>query len=148
MFFSRYTAPGLPQFPKCNHNQKAFRCSTVTCQDIRKFHKFFYQHTNKLTQDNFLLKYCSVTKAKSGKANSKRQKAIKYSILGKDGKNIPVCQKTFTGALLIKKDRVLGVLNRFYNSGGAMPVENRGGDRMSDAFQPKRFSVNWFIRIV
>lgn len=56
-----------------------------------------------------------------------------------------VCQKTFLNALQIKKDRVQGVMNRFYKSDGSPLKENRGGDRKTTVFEAKRLSVQWFI---
>ncbi|GBP46592.1 hypothetical protein EVAR_95054_1 [Eumeta japonica] len=32
----RYESKGLPKFPNCNHNQKAFRCAKLICQDVRR----------------------------------------------------------------------------------------------------------------
>lgn len=58
---------------------------------------------------------------------------------------IPVCQKTFLDALLIKKDRVKGIMNRFYKSGGSHPQENRGGDRKTEKYEARRLSVQWFL---
>lgn len=58
---------------------------------------------------------------------------------------IPVCKKTFLDALMIKADRVKGVLGRFYSSGGNHPTENRGGDHRSHQYEAKTLSVQWFI---
>lgn len=144
-FGFRYKPSSLPQFPQCGHNQKAFRCSELSCQDIRKFYKNFYTCDTKVKQDCFILKYCNISETKTLKPNSKRKVAIKYSILSKSGTKIPVCQKTFMRALIIKKDRIQGVMNRFLSSGGQMPEEKRGGDRKREKYEAKRLSVEWFI---
>lgn len=112
---------------------------------IRKFNEKFYKCSTKITQDNFILKFCSVQGAKRLKNESKRTKAVKYYILGDKGVKVPVCQKTFMGALLVKKDRIQGVLKRFYEGGGQMPQENRGGDRKSEKFTIRKLSVQRFI---
>ncbi|VVC98021.1 unnamed protein product [Leptidea sinapis] len=117
----RYKAAGLPKYPTCNHNQKAFQCKQLTMQMIRKFYEKFYLCSNKFNPE-----------AKR-KKNDKRTKAMKYNILGDKGAKVPVCQKTFMGALLVKKDRIQGVLKRFYESGGQMPLENR--DRVFDKIE-------------
>lgn len=109
---------------------------------IRKFYENFYKCSTKVTQDN-IVTFCSVQKAKCKKNESKRTQAIKYYILGDKAAKVPVCQKTFMGALLIKKDRIQGVLKRFHEIGG--PVENRGGDRKTDKFIARKLSVQWFI---
>lgn len=44
-----------------------------------------------------------------------------------------------------KKDRVKGVMNRFYTSGGTHAVERRGGDRNSCNYEARRLSIHWFI---
>ncbi|CAF4757729.1 unnamed protein product [Pieris macdunnoughi] len=95
-------------------------------QMIRKFYEKIYLCSNKVTQDNFILKFSSIQEAKR-KKNGKRTKAMKYYILGDKGAKVP------------------GVLKRFYESGGQMPVENRGGDRNTYKFTAKKLSVQWFI---
>lgn len=136
----------MPTFPRCEHNQKAFRCTLLTCQDIRKFHKNFYKCKTKLQQDNFILRYCSIKQAVKSKPNSQRKLAIKYTILcSKDGLLVPVCRDTFLNALQIKKDRVQGVMTRFYNSEGSPIKETRGGNRKSHLYEAKKLSVQWFI---
>lgn len=71
VFFFRYEPQSLPQFPSCKHNQKAFRCELVSCQDIRKFHRNFYKCKTKLEQDNYFLRYCHV------KLTTKKIQAVK-----------------------------------------------------------------------
>lgn len=56
---------------------------------------------------------------------------------------IPVCQSSFLDALLIKKDRVKGIMKRFDVSGGRHPTENRGGDRRSQMYEAKKNPVHW-----
>ncbi|CAG5035479.1 unnamed protein product [Parnassius apollo] len=60
----RYKSKGLPIFPRCGHDKKAFKCDKLTAQDIRRFHENFYKCKTKISQDNFILKYCTVNKAK------------------------------------------------------------------------------------
>lgn len=117
----------------------------LTRQDISRFHRNFYKCTTKISQDHFILKYCNVNKANNKKENSKRNIAIKYHVIGNHGQMIPVCQKTFLDALLVKKDRIKGIMSRFYKSGGSHPVEKRGGDRKSQKYATKRESVECFI---
>lgn len=56
---------------------------------------------------------------------------------------IPVCQKTFTMVLCISKDRIKGVMRRFYEK--EMAKERRGGDRKSQKFEEKRQAIQAFI---
>ncbi|CAK1589044.1 unnamed protein product [Parnassius mnemosyne] len=142
---ARYESKGLPIFPRCGHDKKAFKCDKLTAQDIRRFHENFYKCKTKISQDNFILKYCTVNKAKNKCHFSRRKISAKYHIINKDARLKPVCQKTFLGALLVNVDRVKGVINRFYTSGGAQAVEGRGGDRKSMNYKAKRLSVQWFI---
>lgn len=143
-FCFRYEPKSLPKFPSCNHNQKAFRYNLVSCQEIRKFHRNFYKCKTKLDQDNFLLRYCLVSQTTKNIPNSKRKLTIKYSIPINGGSRKSVSQKTFLGSLQIKKNRVQGVMNRFYMSDGSPLKENRGGDRKSAQYEAKRWSVELF----
>lgn len=102
-FCRRYKPNTLPQFPSCDHSRKAFQCATSTCTEIRKFHQSFYKHSTKISQDNFLIKHCTITVSKTAKVSSKRNHSLKYFIRNKTGKMIPVCQKTFTMVLCLKK---------------------------------------------
>ena len=135
----------LPNFPQCGHNQKAFRCANLTCQEIRKFHSNFYKCQIKIQQDDYILRHCNVKESKMKKTGSKRNISIKYHILTRQGQLLPVCQKTFLKALKIKKDRVQGVMNRFYLSDGSPPKERRGGDRRSEMYEAKKTHLVFFF---
>lgn len=91
-----------------------------------------------------MIKYCTIVKSKTSKIDSRRNFALKYYVRGNGGKTIPVCQKTFTGALCIKKDRIQGVMGRFFER-EEMAQERRGGDRKSTNFAEKRSAVETFI---
>lgn len=57
---------------------------------------------------------------------------------------VPVCQETFTKALCVKKDRIQGVMRRFYEK-EELAKERRGGDRKSQKYEEKRKAVQAFI---
>ncbi|KAL1454562.1 hypothetical protein WDU94_010786 [Cyamophila willieti] len=38
----RYAPKKFPEFPICSHGNKTFQCSSLTVQDIRKFHQDLY----------------------------------------------------------------------------------------------------------
>lgn len=58
---------------------------------------------------------------------------------------LPVCRQTFLGILNLKKERVQGVLQRFYTDSGRMAKERRGGDHRSHKNATKRHAVKSFI---
>lgn len=60
-FVFRYAPADLPVLPKCKHNTKSLKCGSLTMSDLMNIHKHFYAKSDKIYQDNFLLKYC-VTK--------------------------------------------------------------------------------------
>lgn len=91
-----------------------------------------------------MIKYCTITTSKTAKVGSKRNHSLKYYIRNKSGKMIPVCQKSFTNALCITKDRIQGVMRRFYEK-EEMAKERRGGDRKNRKFEEKRKAVQTFI---
>lgn len=120
-------------------------------QDIKIFHQNFYSHENKVDQDNFIIKHCEVKEIKRRRPKTGESvKAKSFSVVYKVRKNetnklIPVCRNAFSGVLKISKDRIAGVLKRFWDS-GHMAKENRGGDRKTNKFSGKRRSVMEFIQ--
>lgn len=119
-------------------------------KDIREFHSAFYAHTNKAAQDAFILKYCrsSPPKRRRSRTNTRPNKGmtVEYNIVNQVGNCLPVCRQTFLSTLGITKHRVIGVFQRFKRNGGHVPVETRGGDRRSKAFERKSNSVKDFIQ--
>lgn len=103
-----------------------------------------------MKQDNFILKYtnCNVPKCSRVVDNSKGVKSmsVKYFIYKSSTKQrIPVCQKAFLDTLRLSRNRVIGVVYRFFKS-GEMPKETRGGDRKLNLYQAKKKSVVEFIK--
>jgi hypothetical protein len=90
----------------------------------------------KLAQDTFIVKYCKgVSVMSHSGAERKKSFNIKYyARKSQTGALVPVCQKTFLGILNIKKGRIQGVVKRFQNSAGKLPIERRGGDKTHASF--------------
>jgi NADH:ubiquinone oxidoreductase subunit D len=42
------------------HEGDAFQCTTLTMKEVKDLYNIFYKCDDKLKQDAFLLKYCSV----------------------------------------------------------------------------------------
>lgn len=148
----RYSSPGQPIIPKCKHNKKgkSYECNLLSNKDIQLFHNAFYNDANKITQDQFILKYTSGYTPLRQRGHGHRENkgiTLKYYVLKQNNskKMIQVCRETFLGILRISKNRVQGVSKRFLSSEGKMPKENRGGDKKSAAYRPKRESVIKFI---
>lgn len=124
------------------------KCNEVTGKLLRKFHTAFYKHSNKVYQDAILLKCCTAipVKRRRPRTGSKISKEFttKFYIIA-DRQKVHVCQKTFLGALRIKKGRVLSVITKSFTT-GEFPKEKRGSDRKSHKYTEIRQSVHTFIR--
>lgn len=120
-------------------------------KDIQNFHAAFYAIPDKSKQDAFLLKFC-----RASSPNIKRRKpaeeaekgksvVLEYSVRNEAGNHMKVCRKTFLNVLRITKHRVLGVFKRFKQGNAEVPVETRGGDRLSEKYHDKKLAVMKFI---
>lgn len=148
----RHMPKGLPVIPKCVHGnaKQGFKCNELTVQDYSKFHRNFYSTSDKVTQDTFLLKYCTAqTPKKEGK---KKTQTICYfipkheNLRGKHRvKLIKVCQKAITTILGISKDRIQRICKQHLTT-MAMPKERRGGDRRSNLYSDRTESVKSYIK--
>jgi len=125
------------------------KCNEIQRLDQIEFHKNFYSHSNKISQDSLILKYTRGTKSKekkSGVCNEIRNLVIKYYIPKLDSKElIPVSRDLFLSTLLLSKNRVQGVVRR-HNIFGTSPTEKRGGDRKSNQFVDRKNEVIAFIK--
>lgn len=94
----------------------------LTMADILHLHKAFYQSHNKIDQDKFLIKFCSVYKHKRPNPNlneSRKTLTFKCFIRKKnDGVMISVCRQAFLKVLGIKRDRAQGALARHFDADG------------------------------
>lgn len=115
-------------------------------RELLSFYNGFYANTTKIQQDNFIIKYCEVQSRKRSRIeNSKRTRTFKYFIRNSSGTKVSVCRDTFLRVLLIRKDRLQGVLTRHYNNRGQLATEGRGGDRHNEKNTAKREAVAHFI---
>lgn len=114
-------------------------------RDIKAFHTIFYKENNKVKQDTIITQFCKPTTPKKrrmeNQPRSRRNLTFKYFT----GNYIPVCRDTFLNIVGIKRDRLQGVLRRFYVSGGEIPKETKGGDRRTKKNGEKLESVCNFI---
>lgn len=116
-------------------------------EDIRSFHYRFYKIPDKITQDNFILKYTKVShikRVRNEHSNRPRTLAPSYSVQ-KGTSTIPVCKDAFLDILNLKRYRVEGVLSRFFKN-QLMPAENRGGDHRSTKLFDIRENIIKFIK--
>lgn len=152
MFCFRHMPKGLPVIPQCVHRnlKQGYKCDDLTIQDYSKFHRNFYSTSDKITQDTFLLKYCTAqTPKKEGK---KKTQTICYFIPKHDTLNgkrhvklIKVCQKAMTTILGISRDRIQRICKQHLIT-MAMPKERRGGDRKSNLYFDRTESVKSYIK--
>lgn len=149
LFFYRRKPKGLPNKPACKHKKKNLRCNDVPMQDIRRFHEVFYSNKDKISQDNFILKYTVQVNPKrrrpSEKAGSQKGLTITYYIKSRSLGLVQVCGKTFLEVLGISKFRVQNICKRHHITGQA-PKENRGGDTKSRKYKERRKEVTQFIQ--
>uniref|UniRef100_A0A6P7F4L7 Zinc finger protein 208-like n=1 Tax=Diabrotica virgifera virgifera TaxID=50390 RepID=A0A6P7F4L7_DIAVI len=113
----RYFITGFPGFPTCSHSQGAFRCNTLTMQDIHRFHQKFNENKNKVSQDNFILLHTALEPiqrrrpSKNPSITYKKKRELqetrsKYFILDREERKVPVCMQTFLKCLEISRHRV------------------------------------------
>ncbi|KAG5866611.1 hypothetical protein JTB14_035088 [Gonioctena quinquepunctata] len=117
-------------------------------REIKTFYDAYYATKNKLLQDSFILKYCSVAHCKRRRPRTGSHQAkttsVKCYVRNSLKQNIPVCQSAFLNILMITKHRLSHVMKNFATTGQA-PVEQRGGDRKTPKFENKKLAVQNFI---
>lgn len=128
----------------CQHYTKSYRCSSLTKNDIIKFHNAFFKTPNKIQHDNFILQYTKISpiqrrRLKTGTGNKKN--VIYYA--RRRNCMIPVCRKTFLTILGLKKGRVNGVISRNSKNDEASASENRGGNRKEKALAGKKINKSF-----
>lgn len=121
----------------------------LTMRDIKHFYDAFYQTSNKVTQDHFILKHCSASKPKrirkrKEEKNKPKSMSVTYHVKRKDGLLVNVCRQSFMDILGVKKDRILNILKR-YKEKNEMPTERRGGDRVKSRNDNKRAAIKKFV---
>lgn len=154
LFIFRYSSPALPPPPSCCHlATEAFQCSKVGLQDVRKMHQKFYAVPNREAQQNFIMRYVTVSQPKrersrSGEVEYRRKKVTtKYYIpVTRSGQSesVPVCKKLFINTLCISRDRVQLLCKKFLEFGD-VPKEKRGGDKKSLKYRDQKKAVKDFI---
>lgn len=117
--------------------------------DLQDFNSAFYGKSDKIYQDDFIIKYCLAKspirkRTYNGKGDEK-QMILTYLMRKSSGETIPVCQNFFLRALSIKKGRVRGVMMR-HKSSGMMAMEKRGGDHKSEKNKQLKEDIISFIK--
>lgn len=101
-----------------------------------------------MAQDSFILAYCKIQKpvrTNRRKGGHPRSMNTFYFVRDRHDKLRRVCQNAFRGILNIGKQRLQQVCKRHLLT-GAIPTENRGGDRKSSKFVMRKESVIKFIK--
>lgn len=144
----RYAPLQPPDFPKCNHITKSYRCATLKMSDIATFHRDFYATKDKQLQDAFLARYCKTIACKRRRPKNQVYNPKTFTtkcFVRVKADLVPVCQTAFLNILHIKKHRLQFVM-RNYVMTGKSPSERRGGDHISFKFKNKREAVINFIK--
>lgn len=118
-------------------------------RDVKFFHESFYKRPDKIRQDNFILKHCSVSNPKRPRRrNEERSKpkslSVKYHVKRRDGLIVNLCRQSFMDILGVKKDRILNIVKR-YKQSNEMPRERRGGNRVKGKNDQKRAAIRNFV---
>lgn len=135
----------------CNHGTKTnFLCKELVYDDLKKFHNKFYSSVEKLKQDAFSLKYTDIVPTKRYRPKTEETHAYpdhscRYFIL-KGMKKLQVYKPAFLKMLLVRKNRVDGVVKWYLQSDGAMPTERRGGFKNHSTYEEKWVAVIRFIK--
>lgn len=145
---SRYKA--IPPAPiTCKHNSKALRCSTLTNEDISKFHTALYSKNERQHQNTYLLKHMTINPVKRRRNDGKYSPSCfrtKYSILSARNKKteIPVCLKTFLAITQINKNRLFYLSKKYYHEHGIIK-DSRGGFREGKKFEDFQQRIDEFL---
>nr|CAD7266698.1 unnamed protein product [Timema shepardi] len=73
----RHKSKKLPKSPQCRHTsgRTTCGCSSLTRQDVRRFHQRFYSSSDKVAQDNFILKHTIQEKPKRNRIKNGKKKS-------------------------------------------------------------------------
>lgn len=147
----RYSSKYLPTLPTCQHMNEKFKCTTLTMQDIRKFHACIYETKSKLDQDNKVILYSSCQSPKRYRARGERQRVKDlssnfYVPISQQGvkSKVQVCRKAFSQISGINEKRIQRVCKRHFST-GSLATDNRGGDTRSQSMIQQRGAVKEFI---
>lgn len=123
------------KLPICGHDTEKFRCYSLRKNDLIEFHKSFYRSTNKLTQDEFILKYVSTKPVVRHRVNNGTPSTMssKYFIKNRKGYLVSVCLKTFIRVLEVSRFRVNRLTQQDFTHG--FISENRGGFRKEQEYE-------------
>lgn len=149
--------PALKNFKRlCNHNNSTFKCNLISISQLKLIRKKFYDNPGKISQDIKLCHMLGVAEPQRRRgridthANRKKPKNfhityhIKVPGVASSASTYTVCQKFFTCAIGITKNRINSVAKAIHS--GNIPKENRGGDRVSNKSKFKKERVREFIR--
>nr|CAH7751692.1 unnamed protein product [Callosobruchus chinensis] len=121
-------------------------------KELQFVHARFYEIPSKLKQDAFILKCFNAILPKrrrreqreEGSTAYQKQVSIGYRIPKQGGEWIRICRSAFMKILDLKKDRIQGVVKRFFFE-GQTPSENRGGDRVLGKNDKKKLAMSNFM---
>ncbi|XP_030760290.1 uncharacterized protein LOC115885488 [Sitophilus oryzae] len=129
--------------------KKKLKCNEIPMQDIRRFHQSFYSHEDKISHDNFILKYTSQVAPKrrrpSAKGGSQKAVTITYHIKTRCQGVVQICGNAFLAILGISKFRVQNICKQHHLTGQSAK-ENRGGDTKSAKYLERKNEVRKFIQ--
>lgn len=148
--FYRYGPPGPPEYPRCGHLTKSYKCKKLTMKDIKEFHQNFYSTRDKNLQDAFIIKHVTVTTIKRARPTKHSTSIKKVStnfyirVSGTEKFCLRVCQQTFVNVLQISRKRVQTLAKKFLIT-GRMPIDRRGGARPNPVYESRRTAIKKFI---
>lgn len=128
----------------CKHRGQKLKCRKFTVEDLLPLRNQFFKNQSKENQDIFLTRYIAPYDPVRVRSTAVKKRKISCTYFLKlNDKNVPVCANFFQRAFDTKKGR-LRTIGRIIHE-GAIPRENRGGDRRSSKSIHKKASVRNFI---
>jgi hypothetical protein len=122
---------------------------TLTPDHVNDFHSAFYSSSDKISQDQFILKYSKSTKPVKRSQRGQKEPTFVSQFFVRDTvtkAGIPVCKSTFLGIKQVGKNHVDGVIKRNFVS-AHIPIEKRGGDTRSAVYAERKQAVINFIKL-
>lgn len=141
----RYSSTGKQWKITCDHDTDSKICHVkkFSHSDINAFFNCIYLNKSKIEQDAYILKFMKIsdTKRKRRKELSSFKNppvkdrleriSIKYFMINSEGKQMPICSKSFESITCIKRRR-LNLIGKRFLSSMENPTERRGGSRLTD----------------
>lgn len=136
----------------CDHKTKSnvLKCQSLTTTDIYYFHKAFYEHKDKKSQDNFLIKHMILAPVKRRRVSpenattSPSKCSVSYFVRTQKKTMIRVCLNSFINILHISRFRLNNLSKQYFES--STVTDRRGGFRQRVKYRKQKEDIIAFIQ--